>query len=106
MRALSIVLFLLACSACRADYPENKCIDKCNARVNGQCSKDQCSRGCAFILDRIVEREDDTVLVCMTSAKACNDPEWADCASKVGVHATGAPPTNTQSLKPAEPDED
>lgn len=104
MRALFVFAFFFV--ACRAEVPEAKCTDKCNAKVAGVCQKNECARGCAFILDRIVEREDDNVLSCMTNAKACGDPEWADCAAKIGVHATGAPPTNVQSVKPATVDED
>jgi hypothetical protein len=100
------VLILLLASACRAEVPEVKCSDKCDAKVASRCSHDECARGCAFILDRIVEREDDNVLACMAGGKACDDPAWADCASKIGVHATGAPPTNVQTVKPRKPDED
>ena len=101
------VLFLA--SACREEAPEAKCTDKCVALVNttsNHCSDKECGRGCAFILDRIVEREDDNVLGCMSKAAACDDPAWADCAAKIGVHATGAPPTNVQVVKPAPPDEE
>lgn len=101
-----VILLVALCAACRAEVPEAKCTDKCNATVADRCSKDECARGCAFILDRIVEREDGTVLSCMGGAKVCDDPAWADCAAKVGVHATGAPPTNVQSVKPTPRDED
>jgi hypothetical protein len=99
VRALAFAVLLVACKG--ADAPEARCEDKCTAKVASNCSSKQCARGCAFILDRIVEREDDNVLACVGKAKGCDDPTWAECAVAVGVHASGAPPTNVQSIAPA-----
>ena len=88
MRALLLLFLLVGCKETVA--PEAHCTEKCTARA--KCSERECSRGCAFILDRIVEREDDNVLACIANAKgACDDPAWADCAARIGVHADGGP---------------
>ncbi len=97
-RAVAMLVLLAACKG--ADAPEAKCEAKCTAKVATSCNAKQCSRGCAFILDRIIEREDDTVLACIGSAKGCDDPAWAECAAAVGVHVSGAPPTNVQTVEP------
>ena len=89
---------LAALAACgRALEPSNKpidnCIAACEKKAARQCSSDECARGCEFILDRLVEREGDTVLACVgRSARRCSDVVWADCAVRVGVHADGGPP--------------
>jgi len=92
MRALPFALLLLLC-ACPVEpreRPDVICADACKRRITG-CSVHACERGCAFVLDRLVEHEQDTVLGCMARAKDCEDPSWADCAAKVGVHADGGP---------------
>ena len=104
MRAALLFVCLLGCKG--AEAPEAKCEAKCSAKVASNCSEKQCSRGCAFILDRIIEREDDNVLACMGKTKGCDDPQWAECAAAIGVHATGAPPTNEQGVGPAKSTED
>jgi hypothetical protein len=46
-----------------------------------------------MILDRIVERESEKVIVCVASGpRRCTDVVWADCAAHVGPHADGGPP--------------
>lgn len=46
-----------------------------------------------MILDRLVEREGENVIGCVASSpRRCTDVVWADCASRVGVHADGGPP--------------
>ena len=106
MRTAVLTLVALLASCKGAATPEAKCTDKCVAKTASRCSDKECSRGCAFILDRIVEREDDNVLACVSTAKSCDDPAWAECAAAIGVHASGAPPTNTASLKSIPPDEE
>jgi hypothetical protein len=95
---VSTVLVAIACGACgRALEPANKpvdaCVKACTARASRQCSDGDCTRGCEFILDRIVEKESANVLACVTrTARRCTDVVWADCAAHVGVHADGGPP--------------
>jgi len=84
-RAL-IFIFFVACKG--AQDPEERCAEKCAHAT--QCSDRECARGCAFVLDRIVEREDNAVLACVARAK-CDDPGWAECAAKIGPHADGGP---------------
>jgi hypothetical protein len=49
-----------------------------------------------MILDRIVEREGEAVIACVAKGpRVCTDVVWADCASRVGVHADGGPPAPT-----------
>ena len=91
MRRLVVLCFALA--ACKnAVEPELRCAEKCETRTSARCTERECSRGCAFILDRIVEREEDKVLSCLSrGAGVCDDPAWAECAAKVGIHADGGP---------------
>jgi len=95
------VLFLLAVvgaiAACHAMEPSNKAIDvcmkKCNDRASRQCSEHECERGCEFVLDRILEREADHVVTCVSrQSRRCADVVWAQCAATVGPHADGGPP--------------
>lgn len=81
----------------RALEPENRpidgCVRSCKARASQQCSESECYRGCEFILDRILEKESDNVLACIArTSRRCTDVVWADCATKIGVHADGGPP--------------
>jgi hypothetical protein len=85
------------------DRPDVRCADACQKRIVG-CSEHQCQRGCAFVLDRLVEHEQDTVLSCVAKAKKCEDEQWAGCAARVGAHADGGPPAPTD-LPPDEPPE-
>lgn len=83
--------------ACRALEPPNRPLDacqrSCERRASRQCTEHQCERGCEMILDRLVEREGENVIACVASSpRRCTDVVWADCASRVGVHADGGPP--------------
>lgn len=93
---LSLLLASFSTGCPSATAPEGKhesaCYDDCRARAAKTCGDDECARGCRFVIDRLVEREGRNVVTCMTSAKACDDPTWADCAAKIGVHADGGPP--------------
>ena len=104
---LPVALFALAVWDCKdasaPPGPEADCVSAC-ARQARQCSLHECTRGCAFVLDRLVEHESAAVLGCVASHAgarpagqdthegACSDPVWADCAAAVGVHADGGPP--------------
>jgi len=84
------VVILAGCPQEPRERPDVVCADACEQRVKG-CTEHECERGCAFVLDRLVEHEQDTVLKCIGEAHRCGDPEWADCASRVGAHADGGP---------------
>lgn len=109
MAALIGAAALIGCPASSpSNKPEAKCADACEARAKDRCSDDACERGCAFILDRIVENEHLHVIDCVgkrtgSSAPAgadkdewrdgpCGDREWAECAARIGPHADGGPP--------------
>lgn len=101
MRSLLLAAFsfaALAASAAVACSPvldarqEARCYGVCQARASRVCSDADCERGCRFILDRIVEREDSRVVGCVAAATSCGDEAWAMCAARVGVHADGGPP--------------
>lgn len=85
-----VLLVLCACPMEPRERPDVACAEACKKRIVG-CSSHACERGCAFVLDRLVENEQDTVLKCMTDSKACEDPDWAACAVRVGVYADGGP---------------
>lgn len=85
------IVALAGCPMEPHDRPDVKCADACEKRIVG-CTSHQCERGCAFVLDRLVEHEQDTVLACVEKGTKCDDPAWADCASKVGAHVDGGPP--------------
>ena len=91
--ALALALFSIGCPSATA--PEGKhesaCYEDCRARAKA-CDDDACARGCRFVIDRLIEREGKNVVACMASSKTCDDPAWADCAAKIGVHADGGPP--------------
>jgi len=94
---LAVLAVLSIVAACHAVEPTNKpidtCVRACNAKASRQCSEAQCERGCEFILDRLIEREGDTVVRCVaTSPRRCTDVVWADCAAHVGPHLDGGPP--------------
>lgn len=89
------VLLTAALAACPepANRPEARCADACIVQAKDRCTEAECERGCLFVLDRLVEKEQRTVLACISSAKgACDDHAWADCAVRVGPHADGGPP--------------
>ena len=91
LMVMPVALVLLAgCPEEPRERPDVACADVCKKRLLG-CSEHQCDRGCAFILDRIVEREQDTVLQCMVNTRGCDDEQWAHCAVRVGAHADGGP---------------
>jgi len=96
--ALGGLLLAPALGGCgRALEPENRpidtCVRACKTRASRQCSEAECGRGCEFILDRIVEKESDNVIACVArTSRRCGDVVWADCATKIGVHADGGPP--------------
>jgi hypothetical protein len=94
-RLCALVLLALALGACRAadppTRPEEVCQHACADRA-AQCSEHECTRGCAFILDRLIERETNRVVGCVGKQKTCDDPVWANCAVLVGAHADGGPP--------------
>ena len=65
----------------------------CTSRASRRCSDAECSRGCEFILDRLVEKEMNNGIACVVrTPRRCTDVVWADCAVHVGVHADGGPP--------------
>ena len=82
---------LVGCPNLPQGKPEAKCVDDCKMHAS-KCDDDACVRGCRFILDRLVEHEGHNVVTCVAKASACDDPVWADCAARIGVHADGGPP--------------
>jgi hypothetical protein len=107
-RAASLVVTGLLVAACgRATEPANKpidgCVRACVARASRSCSEEECARGCEFSLDRILEKEQDSVVACVArTPRRCGDVVWADCAARIGVHADGGPPAPPSQL----PEED
>jgi hypothetical protein len=57
---------LVSAPSCRIYEPANKPVDLCRKscvkKAKNQCTEDECERGCEFILDRLAEREGETVL--------------------------------------------
>jgi hypothetical protein len=94
----SLALILASPLACRdaleaSNRPLETCRRSCEKRASRQCTDAQCERGCEFILDRLIEREGNNVLTCVTSSpRRCTDVVWADCAARIGAHADGGPP--------------
>jgi hypothetical protein len=91
------VVAVLGIACGRTFEPSNKpvdgCIRICNARASHSCSESECQRGCEFILDRILEKEGENVIACVARRpRRCTDVVWADCATRIGVHADGGPP--------------
>lgn len=89
---LALSSLITGCPSAREGRPVARCVDDCNARASSRCDEGACERGCKFILDRIVEREDRPVVTCVAAASSCVDETWAYCAVRVGVHADGGPP--------------
>jgi hypothetical protein len=86
-----------AAASCRIYEPPNKPVDSCRIscreKAKAECSEEECERGCEFILDRLAEREGETVIKCVASRRRrCADVIWADCAAKIGPHIDGGPP--------------
>jgi hypothetical protein len=72
--------------------PEPTCQARCAAHAKA-CREDDCRRGCGLVLDRLAERQGDTVVACVAaSAPRCDDRAWAACAARIGPHADGGPP--------------
>lgn len=98
-RAVALVMFALlggfvvACAEMHSPpRPDDSCAATCKQRVP-RCEATECSRGCTLALDRLIEREGESVLACVArSTAACDDWLWADCAARVGPHADGGPP--------------
>lgn len=94
---LIVTVGALAAASCRVHEPANKPLDacrrSCESKAKAQCTEALCERGCELILDRLMEREGETVIRCVASSpRRCTDVVWADCASRVGVHLDGGPP--------------
>lgn len=91
--------------ACHDINPINAPIARCDracADVAKHCSWSECRRGCEFILDRLVEREDGNVVRCVGRRKpTCGDRVWAYCAARVGAFADGGP-----AVPPGIPDDE
>jgi hypothetical protein len=85
-----IALPLIGCPE-PSDRPDVPCADACKVQLSTVCKPRECARGCAFVLDRLVEHQQATVLDCMKSQKACDDAMWAGCAARVGPHVDGGP---------------
>ena len=88
--SLIAVVSLAGCPQEPRERPDVACADVCKKRIVG-CTEHDCERGCAFVIDRLVEHEQETVLHCMETSQGCADKEWADCAVRVGVHVDGGP---------------
>jgi hypothetical protein len=88
--ALSIAFALAGCPGEPTERPDVACSDVCKKRILG-CSPHECERGCAFVIDRLVEHQQEPVLHCMEMSQGCADKQWADCAVHIGVHADGGP---------------
>jgi hypothetical protein len=89
------ILVMLGCSTQPIAHPEATCQKRCMARAQGRCNEAECNRGCHFVLDRLLERQGDSVIACVAEArmdKSCEDRAWAGCAARIGVHADGGPP--------------
>jgi hypothetical protein len=96
-KSLVFVAAIASLGACRAVEPTNKPVDtcerSCEARASRQCSTSECERGCEFILDRLVEKETDNVIACVSRGpRRCSDVVWAECAASIGPHLDGGPP--------------
>lgn len=92
--ALSFLLLGLAgCPAASPPGgPEATCARACETHA-ASCSPSQCARGCNLILDRLAEHEGGNVLACVArNTRACDDPVWSRCATRLGPHADGGPP--------------
>lgn len=84
------IVVLVGCPQEPRERPDVRCADACKARTT-RCTDHECERGCAFVLDRLVEHEQEPILTCIASAPHCADPDWADCAVHIGAHADGGP---------------
>lgn len=91
--ALPVLAVLGTLAACPEpkNRPEVACAEQCEKRLAAKCDDKACARGCLFILDRLVEKEGDHVLECLSTQSSCDDRAWAECAARIGVHADGGP---------------
>jgi hypothetical protein len=90
---LVLAIALVGCPPAVDGRQEARCFAACTTKANARCNEQECARGCRFILDRLVEREDGHVLACVAQGTGpCKDDTWAQCAAKVGIHADGGPP--------------
>jgi hypothetical protein len=71
---------------------EASCVAACSAQAKN-CSHHACARGCNFVLDRLVQHEQPTILACVAAAHPrCDDRVWARCGTRLGLYADGGPP--------------
>ena len=113
MRARLVVLALASLAAlagaCRggAPIPEIACSEQCEKVAGRRCSPKECARGCAFVLDRLVEREGASVLSCIAGGTGpCNDQAFAECAARVPYPDGGPPGLPPVDDSIDEPDDD
>jgi hypothetical protein len=86
--------------------PLARCEEQCVHDAGKVCSAKQCERGCAFVLDRLVEGVGPKVIGCVAGQKAaeqgCSDRVFAECAARVDRLTDGGP----AAPKPREDDDD
>lgn len=82
--------FALGCPQEPRERPDVACSDACAKRIS-KCTEHDCERGCAFVLDRLVEHQQDPVLECVEHASTCGDTSWAECGARIGAHSDGGP---------------
>lgn len=113
-----VAVGLVACRALEPPTtPEAACVRRCQYSVK-KCTEVDCERGCALVLDKLVEGEGERVFACLAQAarKHCDDRVWAYCGVRTGVFVDGGPPPPpppgdwddepTAPKKPAKSDED
>jgi hypothetical protein len=96
--AIAAVMTLAAClqhgtPAAATPGPEGDCAEACRAHAPG-CSDAACARGCRVAMDRLVEREQRSIIACVarTSKTTCDDMTFAECAARSGPYVDGGPP--------------
>jgi hypothetical protein len=110
LRALLAAASLTTLSACfqhgtpavATRGPEANCAEACERYASG-CSKAMCARGCRVAMDRLVEREQRSVISCVARASktTCDEMTFAECAARSGPYVNGGP----QPPKPPSDDE-
>jgi len=101
-RRTAAALLFAGATACAPQAPptgpEELCIRACETRVAG-CTPRACRRGCNLAVDRLLQREGDGLLACVSRTgglpsgePACSERVWARCATLVGPYADGGPP--------------
>lgn len=88
--SVAVAAVLAGCPQEPRERPDVACADVCKKRIVG-CTAHECERGCAFVLDRLVEHEQETVLHCVETSQGCDDKHWGECAVRVGPHVDGGP---------------